>query len=73
MYINDYSKGSKEILTKMKPYTIRFSQKQAGFVVETTEKILEVDIKESTQELIKRLKKKLKKISLSLDRNAYVN
>ncbi len=59
MYINDYSKGSKEILVKMKPYTIRFSQKQAGFVVETTEKILEVDIKESTQDLIRRLKKDL--------------
>ena len=59
MYINDYSKGTKEILVKMKPYTIRFSQKQAGFVVETTEKILEVDIKESTQDLIRRLKKDL--------------
>jgi SNF2 family DNA or RNA helicase len=59
MYINDYSKGSKEILEKMKPYTIRFSQKDAGFKVETNEHILEVDIKTSTTELIKKLKKDL--------------
>jgi hypothetical protein len=59
MYINDYSKGSKEILDKMKPYTIRFSQKDAGFKVETNEHILEVDIKPSTTELIKKLKKDL--------------
>ncbi len=59
MYINDYSKGSKEILDKMKPYTIRFSQKDAGFKVETNEHILEVDIKPSTIDLIKKLKKDL--------------
>ncbi len=59
MYINDYSKGSKEILDKMKPYTIRFSQKDAGFKVETNEHILEVDIQPSTIDLIKKLKKDL--------------
>ena len=43
----------------MSPYTIQFSQKDAGFIVETTENILEVDIKISTRSLIGRLKKDL--------------
>jgi SNF2 family DNA or RNA helicase len=59
MYINDYSKGNKTILDKMRPYTIRFSQKEAGFVVQTKEHILEVEMKESTYNLIKKLKKDL--------------
>ena len=59
MYINDYSKGSKKIIETMSPYTISFSQKQAGFIVETTENVLEVDIKQSTQDLISKLKRDL--------------
>ncbi len=59
MYINDYSKGSKKILDEMKPYTISFSQKDAGFVVETTENILEVDIEAGTKNIISKLKKDL--------------
>ena len=59
LYINDYSKGNKKILYKMNPYTISFSQKEAGFVVHTNEHILEVDIKESTRKLITQLKKDL--------------
>ena len=59
MYINDYSKGSKEILDKMSPYTINFSQKEAGFKVQTNEHVLEVDIKDSTKKLIKTLQKDL--------------
>jgi SNF2 family DNA or RNA helicase len=59
MYINDYSKGSKKIIEVMSPYTINFSQKDAGFVVETTEHVLEVDIKPETIRLINKLKRDL--------------
>ena len=47
MYINDYSKGHKKIIDHMSPYTINFSQKQAGFIVETTENVLEVELKDT--------------------------
>lgn len=59
MYINDYSKGSKKIIEAMSPYTINFSQKDAGFVVDTTEHVLEVDIKPETIRLINKLKRDL--------------
>lgn len=59
MYINDYSKGSKNILTVMHPYTLRFSQKDAGFKVQTNEHVLELDLKPTTLTLIKKLKKDL--------------
>ena len=59
MYINDYSKGSIKIIEDMSPYTINFSQKDAGFMVETTENVLEVEIKQSTMDLIKKLKRDL--------------
>ncbi len=59
LYINDYSKGSKKIIEDMSPYTINFSQKEAGFIVETNEHILEVDIKPETINLINKLKKDL--------------
>jgi hypothetical protein len=59
LMIRDYSKGSEDIITAMKPYTINYSQKDAGFVVETTEYILEVDIKPQTYTMIEKLKKDL--------------
>ena len=59
MYINDYSKGSKKIIEAMSPYTIRFSQKDAGFIVETKETILNVDMKPDTLSLIRKLKRDL--------------
>ena len=59
MYINDYSKGHKKIIDHMSPYTINFSQKQAGFIVETTENVLEVELKDTTKDLIKKLKRDL--------------
>jgi hypothetical protein len=43
----------------MKPYTINYSQKEAGFVVDTKEHILEVDMKPQTYAMIERLKKDL--------------
>ena len=59
LMIRDYSRGSEDIITTMKPYTINYSQKDAGFVVETTEHILEVDIKPQTYVMIEKLKKDL--------------
>lgn len=59
LFVNDYSRGSEKILEEMKPYTIRFTQKDAGFVVDTKEHILEVDISDTVKGIIKRLKKDL--------------
>jgi hypothetical protein len=59
LYVNDYSKGLDSIIEAMKPYTINYSQQEAGFVTQVTEEILEVDMKPSTLELIKKLKKDL--------------
>jgi hypothetical protein len=57
MMINDYSDGKASIIDDMKPYTISFTQKQAGFVVKTTEDILEVDMQGSTYKMIAGLTK----------------
>lgn len=57
MYINDYSGGKPSILRTMQPYTISYTQKEAGFKVETTERILEVEMKQTTYDIAKRLKR----------------
>ena len=57
--IRDYSGGRKSITDKMKPYTISYTQKEAGFKVDTKEHIVKVPMLESTTSLIKRLKKDL--------------
>ncbi len=59
LMINDYSRGLESIVEAMKPYTINFSQKQAGFVVDTREHILHVDMSDTTLALASRLKKDL--------------
>lgn len=59
LFISDYSHGKQKILEAIKPYTINYTQKDAGFVVETTEEILEVEMKPSTYKMIKRLQKDL--------------
>lgn len=59
LFISDYSYGKQKILEAIKPYTINYTQKDAGFVVETTEEILEVEMKPSTYKMIKRLQKDL--------------
>jgi hypothetical protein len=43
----------------MEPYTINYTQQEAGFMAETKEEILEVEMKESTYKLINKLKKEL--------------
>jgi len=57
--IRDYSKGKPAIMLAMKPYMIAYSQKEAGFKVKTTEKVLDVEMEQTTYELAKRLKKNL--------------
>ena len=57
--INDFSHGHETIIDAMVPYTIRWSQQDAGFVVKTTEEVLRVDLQESTYKLISKLKRDL--------------
>ncbi len=59
LYINDYHDGHKSIIDKMKPFTISFSQKDAGFKVDTREHILEVDVEPITYKITSQLKKNL--------------
>lgn len=57
--IRDYSKGKQSIMDAMKPYMIAYSQKEAGFKVKTTEKVLEVEMEKTTYDLARQLKKHL--------------
>ena len=59
LFVNDYSNGLDTILKEMEPYTINYTQQEAGFMSETKEEILEVEMKESTYKLINKLKKQL--------------
>ena len=55
--INDYSRGKQEILNAMNPYTISYSQKEAGFSSEIEEEILHVKMSDLTYYMCKKLKK----------------
>jgi SNF2 family DNA or RNA helicase len=57
--IRDYSDGSEEIIRKMQPYTLSYTQKEAGFKVETKEHVLEVEMNPITYQLANKLKKDL--------------
>jgi hypothetical protein len=59
LFVNDYSDGLDSIIERMKPHMINFSQKEAGFVSSVTEEILEVEMKDVTYDMIKRLKRDL--------------
>lgn len=59
MMIKDYSNGRQSIVDKMSPYTINYTQIEAGFKVQITEEILQVEMKPSTYSLIDKLKKDL--------------
>ena len=56
---NDYSFGKTTILEAMKPYTISYTQKQAGYKVETKETILTVPMSKQTYKICRTLKKDL--------------
>lgn len=57
--IKDYSGGRDNILDMMRPYSISYTQKLAGFKTEINENILEVEIEDKTLDLIAKLKKDL--------------
>lgn len=57
LFVKDYSKGKDSILHAMKDYMINYSQQEAGFATNVTEEILEVDLKQSTKAIIKRLQR----------------
>ena len=59
LFIRDYSKGLQSILDKMKPYTINYTQLEAGFKVKTSEHIMHVELKDSTYKIIDKLKNNL--------------
>lgn len=57
--MNDYSDGMYTILEEMAPFTINYTQEEAGFIAKTTEEIMEVPLKDSTYKLISKLKRDL--------------
>lgn len=57
--MNDYKDGLIEILSEMNKYTISYTQKQAGFKVDTREHTLFVPMKDITYKLTARLKRDL--------------
>lgn len=59
LIMNDYSHGRESIIEAMKPYTINYTQAEAGFSSEVEEEVLEVKMKDSTYAMIKRLKRDL--------------
>lgn len=59
MRINDYDDGSEMIIEKMKPYTISYTQKEAGFENVIDEHTLYVDMNPETYDIIKKLKRDL--------------
>ena len=59
MFIKDYSHGLYDIIKAMEPYTINYTQVEAGFKSEVEEEILYVTMKDSTYNMVSRLKRDL--------------
>ena len=59
LVMNDYSNGMYTILEEMEPFMINYTQAEAGFIAETIEEVFEVELKESTYKLIKKLSRDL--------------
>ena len=57
--VNDYSDGMATIMEKMKPYMINYTQKEAGFVVDTREVVLNCKMSDETHMIVKKLKRDL--------------
>ncbi len=55
VHIRDYSGGTEDILYKMQPHTISYTQKEAGFKVETNEEVLYINTPGSIKKIIKDL------------------
>ena len=59
LYIRDYSNGMDKIIEKMKPFTLNFSQKEAGFKTSIQEKVLHVALEDLTYNIASKLKREL--------------
>lgn len=59
LYIRDYSNGMDKIIEKMKPFTLNFSQKEAGFKTSIQEKVLHVTLEDLTYNIASKLKREL--------------
>jgi hypothetical protein len=57
--VNDYSNAKDTIIDEMKPYTISYTQKEAGFESSIKEKVLFVDAPDIIHSLCSKLKKDL--------------
>lgn len=57
--VNDYSNAKDTIIDKMNPYTISYTQKEAGFESSIKEKVLFVDAPDKIHSLCAKLKKDL--------------
>jgi hypothetical protein len=57
--VNDYSDGMATIMEKMKPYMINYTQKEAGFVVDTREVVLNCKMSDETHMIVKKLNRDL--------------
>ena len=55
LFINDYSDGKVDIVNAMSPYTIAFTQKEAGFSSEITETVRRVELEQSTYNIAAQL------------------
>ena len=56
---NDYSRAKETVLDQMKPYTISYSQKEAGFKSSIQEEVMRVRMNPITYSMCNRLKKNL--------------
>ena len=57
--IRDYSKGQQSIMDAMQPFFISYSQREAGFKVQTKEKVMHVKMSSLTYNLAKKIKEGL--------------
>lgn len=57
--IKDYSKGKKEIIDMMEPYTISYTQQEAGFKSTINEHILYIDTADDVSDIIRKLSRDL--------------
>ena len=57
LFIRDYSKGTEQIIDRMKPHTLNFSQKEAVFKTTIQETVLHVMMNDLTYDVTTKLKK----------------
>jgi len=57
--VKDYTMGRPSIIDAMKPYTISYTQKEAGFIGEIEEEVMYVEMNGSTYNMCRTLKKDL--------------